>query len=177
MTAVAPSRVQAGADAVGFGPLTARFRHPNWRIYAFVWGGWLVMLAGLLLVSLVGLVMNPPPDAGFQRWLVIVLILAVEAALTYWLYVGTVGNVKRHSFYLYPQGFLIETAFGRVKSVTRWEDVTSLMAVPMMDAGARILYRIERRRGLAVKFTEIIGREVLGPALQRLHAESAETSH
>jgi hypothetical protein len=125
----------------------------------------------------VGTVVQLSSDTGSnQQWPVTLAIFVPVAALTYWLYIGTVGSAKWLAFYLYPEGYLTVSVFGRVKNLERWEFVTSIVGIPIRAAGPRMVYRISPHRGRVVKFTELIGREELGPAMQKLQSEAGQAS-
>jgi len=169
MTMVVPPHVQSRADAADLGPLMAVLPHPNRRVYALTYGGWFVMMAGLVVAGVAGLVLDPGPN-----WPVSVLILVPVTAVTYWLYLGTVGSLRRRAFYLYSGGYLITTSLGRVARAERWADVTSISGFVPVGYGPRILDQINHRRGRPVKFTELPGRETVGPMLQQAHTEAVQ---
>ncbi|MBP2322182.1 hypothetical protein JOF56_002567 [Kibdelosporangium banguiense] len=180
MTTDVPLRVQAGAEKAGFGPLTAKFLHPNGRVYAIVYGGWAFMLIVYPVIMLA--VMIGGPSAG-ARWAVALPAVAVLAALGVLLARQAIGSVNRRAFYLYPQGYIATAASGRVVRVVNWRDVSRIEgAGPGLTMQVRAglfgkvrnvcLIRHHRGKGRPIRFTEIADRATVAPLAYRLHAQA-----
>jgi hypothetical protein len=59
-----------------------------------------------------------------------------------------------------------------VARVARWEEVSSVVGVVPVGYGPRVVYQVKHHRGRSIRFTELPGRETLGPLLRELHAEA-----
>lgn len=174
--------VDARANAAGFGPLVARVPHPLGRIYATITWGYFLIPVVSLLGGLVVFATGPSPWHGLGEWAIGLLGTAFAVGLALLLATRARGHVRRQAFYLYPQGYLLTSPFGRVVRVVPWTDVTTVDILPVTvsatvavwSTAERVICEIKHVRGRKIRFTEVLGRESLGPLAQRLHAAATE---
>jgi hypothetical protein len=182
-----PPRVEASANAAGFGPLVARCPHPNRRVNAFAYWAWAAMLAMIPLAFVVlAIVGRLAAEGETPQWAAIVLYLAVAIGLGAFLAVRGAGWMTRHAFYLYPQGYVVMTAAGRVIRV-RWEDVGRIdrlmfqvrMVIPLVSSKPRVRYKIHHAfdQPRPIAFVELADRAVLGPLVCELHTAATQKRH
>ncbi|MBP2322178.1 hypothetical protein JOF56_002563 [Kibdelosporangium banguiense] len=178
-------RVEASVNAAGFGPLVARCPHPNRAVNASAYWAWVALLAILPLSAVLLAITGRLADEGTTpQWGVILPLNAVAIALGVFLAVRAVGCVTRHAFYLYPQGYLVVAPSGRVGRAVKWEDVgridrfTFQFRIAIVGLEPRVSYKIHHAfdQPRPIKFTEPVGREVLGPLICKLHAEASRSA-
>lgn len=174
--------VEARAGEAGFGTLVARIPHPLGRIYATIAWGYFLMpalfLFGAVLVLLTG--QNPWHTPG--EWAVGLLSVGIVAGLAVVLAKRARGHTRRQAFYLYLEGYLLTSPFGRVVRVEPWQNVTRIEILPVLVSATvvvwstrqRIICEFRHAKGRKVRFTEVVGKESLAPLALRLHAEAVQ---
>ena len=174
--------VDARASAAGFGPRVARIPHPLGPIYARI--TWLYFLLPVLFLvgGLLVVVTGQSNWHGAGEWAIGLLSIALAGALAVLLAKRARGHVRRQAFYLYPQGYLVTSPFGRVVRVAPWTEVTKVEILPVTVRASvavwstreRAICEIRHVRGRKLRFTEVLGRESLGPLARRLHEAATQ---
>jgi hypothetical protein len=167
-------QVEASASMAKFGPLTAAVGHPNGRTYALIYWLWAILLGAYPIVTVVFLIAG---RMGNAQWGTVVVIDLLSGAAGVFLASRALGSVRKRAFYLYPQGYIATAASGKVTHVNRWENVSRIEGAGpgiRLVAMGRIMCRIHHYDGRPIKFSEIMGRELLAPLMYELHTEAVQ---
>jgi hypothetical protein len=176
MTVALSPQVEAQASDAGFSSPLAAIRHPNGKVYAFSYGLWAVLLAMYPVATVVLLAAGGLQNAN---WVTVVLADLAAIALVWFLGSRAVGSVRKRAFYLYREGYIATKASGKVAVVKRWEDVSRIEGAGPgvhLVATNRVMCAIHHHNGRPIRFSEVLGREVLAPLAYELHAEATELS-
>jgi hypothetical protein len=176
VTIVVPPSVQARANGLNFGPLTSRVREPNIGIYAALYWFYAACVGGLAILGLAVLVVELL-GSGPQRLGERLLWLAAFTAVAVFLGLRAVPTSTRRVFYLYPGGYVVTAASGRIRRAVAWKEVSAIEADPIAF-GTTIVkprYRVriihEKRR--PIKFVERLHKPTnLEQLLRQLHTEA-----
>jgi hypothetical protein len=181
VTEVVPHRVRTAAESAGFGPLVQRFRHPNARLFAAITWAYFAMVASLPLALLVSIVLALAGRGPQPQWPVALISGLVGGTAAWLLAQLAIGNVTRRAIYLHPGGYVATGPSGRVIRTVAWQRLAGIdgmgsplqMRVQVAGTRARTVFAFRHRGGWPrpIKFTEITGREQLGPLAYRLYIE------
>jgi hypothetical protein len=171
-----PPSVGARADELGFGSLIGRIREPNVGIHAALYWFYAACFGCLAFIGVVAVIRDllrwELHNLGWQ-----LLWLALFAAVAVFLGLRAVRTKSRRAFYLYPGGYLVTAASGRIRRAVAWKDVSAIepdpVAIGTVVIKPRYRVRIRHRTQRKVTFVERVDRPTnLEPMMQRLHAEA-----